>query len=289
MLFTPSSSSSPWSSLPPDSVCFPSAVPLFLFNASFASSSPSLASSSSNLASFDMRAYSSSSKTYLVGHFTMNATGSSALACERRLAMKFWPRPKYLIDTSCRAPARAEQSFESSLFAFWLRSSVVSVLFSLISETCLRTHSRLFLFLQLVRRPLSLLMSPGTVSLVLHCLQLTRTSFSSDCSAHAAGHWRRVIRKEETNLCTRPCVAVLWRSGDDQGIYQGAHRVNLPSNFQPSRQEDLSCGWSKLPLEGGVTVLPPLRVTPWPSSSPSTTVVMTDISLFERNSAKQTK
>jgi len=63
------------------------------------------------------------------------------------------------------------------------RSSVVSVLFSLISETSLRRHSRLFLFLDFVGIPLGLLMYPGTVSPVLHCLGLTRTlfTFSSVC------------------------------------------------------------------------------------------------------------
>ena len=41
-------------------------------------------------------------------------------------------------------------SFSPTLFAFWLRSSVVSVLFSLISETSLRRYLRLFLFLETV-------------------------------------------------------------------------------------------------------------------------------------------
>jgi len=54
---------------------------------------------------------------------------------------------------------------------------VVSVLFSLISETLLRKHSRLYLFLKLEGRPLGLLMSLLTVSPVLHCLRLTRTTF----------------------------------------------------------------------------------------------------------------
>ncbi|KAI7165328.1 hypothetical protein KC349_g25 [Hortaea werneckii] len=130
----------------PDSVCFPSAVPLFLFSASFASSSPSLASSSSNLASFDMRAYSSSSKTYLTFYY----------ACDGIIC--------FSIPYRYRLPGSGA-------------GIKLSVLFSLISETCLRTHSRLFLFLQPVQRPLSLLMSLGTVSLVLHCLQLTRTPF----------------------------------------------------------------------------------------------------------------
>ncbi|KAI0885319.1 uncharacterized protein GGS22DRAFT_163424, partial [Annulohypoxylon maeteangense] len=51
------------------------------------------------------------------------------------------------------------------LFAFWLRSSVVSVLFSLISERVL---------LGLNPHPLCLRMIALTVSLVLHCLQVTR-------------------------------------------------------------------------------------------------------------------
>ena len=70
-----------------------------------------------------------------------------------------------------------ELSFCPALFAFWLRSSVVSVLFSLISETSLRTFTRLFLFLKPVFEPLGLLMFKGTVSLVSHYLQLTRTIF----------------------------------------------------------------------------------------------------------------
>ena len=75
--------------------------------------------------------------------------------------------------------AKTSFFFFLALFAFWLRSSVVSVLFSLISETSLRRHSRLFLFLDLVGIPLSLLMYLGTVSPVLHCLGLTRImSFS---------------------------------------------------------------------------------------------------------------
>ena len=65
--------------------------------------------------------------------------------------------------------------FSSALFAFWLRSSVVSVLFSLISETALR--SRIVINLIFVTRRSSLWACPwstATVSLVLHCLQATR-------------------------------------------------------------------------------------------------------------------
>ena len=54
----------------------------------------------------------------------------------------------------------------AALFAFWLRSSVVSVLFSLISETGLRTNSRLFLFLKPADKSLGLLILVGTVSLL---------------------------------------------------------------------------------------------------------------------------
>jgi hypothetical protein len=46
-----------------------------------------------------------------------------------------------------KPPRPRPPSSSLALFAFWLRSSVVSVLFSLISETFLREHSRLFLFL----------------------------------------------------------------------------------------------------------------------------------------------
>jgi hypothetical protein len=77
-------------------------------------------------------------------------------------------------------------------FAFWLRSSVVSVrppltspaassqltslqvLFSLISETILRDHSRLFLFLKPVAASLGLLTGGDTVSSVLHHFRCTR-------------------------------------------------------------------------------------------------------------------
>jgi hypothetical protein len=61
-----------------------------------------------------------------------------------------------------------------ALFAFWLRSSVVSVLFSLISETFLREHSRLFLFLKPADGSLGLLTAVGTVSPVFHYLWPTR-------------------------------------------------------------------------------------------------------------------
>lgn len=62
-----------------------------------------------------------------------------------------------------------------ALFAYWLRSSVVSVLFSLISERSLQeTILRLFLFLAYGWFPLCLHMIPSTVFLVLHCLQVTR-------------------------------------------------------------------------------------------------------------------
>ncbi len=62
-----------------------------------------------------------------------------------------------------------------ALFAFWLRSSVVSVLFSLISETTLR--SRILIILIFVHRMSSLWACPwstSTVSLVSHCLQATQ-------------------------------------------------------------------------------------------------------------------
>ncbi|KAL2019605.1 hypothetical protein VTK56DRAFT_9502 [Thermocarpiscus australiensis] len=66
--------------------------------------------------------------------------------------------------------------FSLALFAFWLRSSVVSVLFSLISESALR--STIVIILIFVTRRTSLWACPwlsATVSLVLHCLQATRT------------------------------------------------------------------------------------------------------------------
>lgn len=62
-----------------------------------------------------------------------------------------------------------------ALFAFWLRSSVVSVLFSLISEIRLRSKHWLYLFLSFGGWPLGLPMLSSTVSLVLHCFQMTRT------------------------------------------------------------------------------------------------------------------
>ena len=92
------------------------------------------------------------------------------------------------LSTSAAAPALL---FSLALFAFWLRSSVVvslpspaplcppqpantnqSVLFSLISETFLREHSRLFLFLKVVFWSLGLLIPEGTVSLLSHFLEL---------------------------------------------------------------------------------------------------------------------
>jgi hypothetical protein len=57
-------------------------------------------------------------------------------------------RASAIVSEAILIPARPRPLFCSlALFAFWLRSSVVSVLFSLISETFLREHSRLFLFL----------------------------------------------------------------------------------------------------------------------------------------------
>ena len=53
--------------------------------------------------------------------------------------------------------------FSLALFAFWLRSSVVSVLFSLISETFLRELLRLSTF-WIYRGPLSLLMPSVSVA-----------------------------------------------------------------------------------------------------------------------------
>jgi hypothetical protein len=61
-----------------------------------------------------------------------------------------------------------------ALFAFWLRSSVVSVLFSLIAKTTLRGHSRLSLFLYSVDDSLGLLIVVDTVSPVSHYLRCTR-------------------------------------------------------------------------------------------------------------------
>ncbi|KAI5839036.1 hypothetical protein DFP73DRAFT_563041 [Morchella snyderi] len=59
----------------------------------------------------------------------------------------------------------------------WLRSSVVSVLFSLISETVLWNHLLIILiFVCLGTTALCLHIYGPTVSLVLHCLQLTRIS-----------------------------------------------------------------------------------------------------------------
>jgi len=84
--------------------------------------------------------------------------------------------------------------FSLALFAFWLRSSVVSVLFSLISETSLRTHSRLFLFLESARRPLGLPIVSGqsVVGIALPPADAnTIFTFSSDGLAAYAGRWRR--------------------------------------------------------------------------------------------------
>ncbi|KAI1105852.1 hypothetical protein F4804DRAFT_303216 [Jackrogersella minutella] len=64
------------------------------------------------------------------------------------------------------------------VIAFWLRSSVVSVLFSLISERVLLGLNRDYsYFCTSVAHPLGLPMIASTVSLVLHCLQVTRNSF----------------------------------------------------------------------------------------------------------------
>jgi hypothetical protein len=63
------------------------------------------------------------------------------------------------------------------LIAFWFRSSVVPVLFSLIAEIFLREVFRLYLFLDLAGGPLGLLIALNTVPLELHYLGLTRISF----------------------------------------------------------------------------------------------------------------
>jgi hypothetical protein len=62
----------------------------------------------------------------------------------------------------------------NSHHSLWLRSSVVSVLFSLIAETPSWMVSRFHLFFVQLVVPLGLLMATGTVSLVLHYLGLTR-------------------------------------------------------------------------------------------------------------------
>jgi hypothetical protein len=62
-----------------------------------------------------------------------------------------------------------------------LRSSVVSVLFSLISETFLRENSRLSLFLKSAGEALGLLIFPGTVSPVSHYFWQTRTYLFIEC------------------------------------------------------------------------------------------------------------
>ncbi|KAI0833185.1 hypothetical protein F5Y06DRAFT_280547, partial [Hypoxylon sp. FL0890] len=65
---------------------------------------------------------------------------------------------------------------------FWLRSSVVSVLFSLISERVLLELNRDYSnFCTQGAHPLGLPMIAPTVSLVLHCLQVTRTSSIFRC------------------------------------------------------------------------------------------------------------
>ena len=84
--------------------------------------------------------------------------------------------------------------FSLALFAFWLRSSVVSVLFSLISETGLRTLFVIILIFGLERFPLCLHMIPLTVSLVLHCLQVMRTSHFH-CS-------RWLVQRSEEDNCS---------------------------------------------------------------------------------------
>ena len=69
-------------------------------------------------------------------------------------------------------PVRPRAPFCSvALFAFWLRSSVVSVLFSLISETVLRNHfSIILIFVPTLRLPV-LAHSQGTVPFLSHYLE----------------------------------------------------------------------------------------------------------------------
>ena len=66
--------------------------------------------------------------------------------------------------------------FSPALFAFWLRSSVVSVLFSLISESTLRSTIVIILIFVFGRTALwACPRSTSTVSSVSHCLRVTRT------------------------------------------------------------------------------------------------------------------
>jgi hypothetical protein len=82
--------------------------------------------------------------------------------------------------------------FSSASLPFWLRSSVVSVLISLISDTGLRTRLLIILIFASWRTSLwACPWSSATVSLVSHCLQATRI-FSLHSLA-AAGDVRKSL------------------------------------------------------------------------------------------------
>ena len=91
-----------------------------------------------------------------------------------------------------------------ALFAFWLRSSVVSVLSSLNARTCLRTHLRLFLFLHLDDGSLGLPTVVVTVSPVLHYFRCTRTSLFIEMLALC---WCLRKRLESWSFSSTTCVA----------------------------------------------------------------------------------
>ena len=76
-------------------------------------------------------------------------------------------------------------------FAYWLRSSVVSVLFSLISEIPRQWKHWLYLFLSPAELPLCLHMLFSIVFGVSHCLSATRKTFFI-ASSGLPVEWRRI-------------------------------------------------------------------------------------------------
>jgi hypothetical protein len=88
---------------------------------------------------------------------------------------------------------------KSALFAFWLRSSVVSVLFSLISETFLRELLRLSTF-WIHRGPLSLLMpSVSVASIALPLADANHSLF------HQFLRLSKVLEKKPLSMLCKKC------------------------------------------------------------------------------------
>ena len=138
--------------------------------------------------------------------------------------------------------------FSLALFAFWLRSSVVSVLFSLISETFLRELLRLSTF-WIHRGPLSLLMP--SVSVASIALPLADANLAFHQFLRLRRCWRRcafccdVLRVPPVMSCCYAAmsapVRVWWPSvcarlniptGHDVGMAEVSEALSIQGNMR---------------------------------------------------------